>query len=168
MMANDTPTGQPSSESAASRWSQGNWVLITVFTGLTVVGVAISTGAIGGDIVDVSKGGLGDGTVRTPLFVYLYATLGALGYIFTKLMTGLEEFDEWDEIQELVEMGLRIPAAWVLAAGTYLLYSSMLVGDLTVTPQLAAGMAFLVGLYVNVALKGLGSLADRILGRSSQ
>lgn len=167
-MTSDTPTGRETPGHPGPRWSQVNWILIGLFTGLTLVGVVISTGAIGESVVEVPPEWGTDDMVQTPLFIYLYATMGALGYIFTKLMTGLEEFDEWDELQELAEMGMRIPAAWVLAAGSYLLYSSMFVGDFSVTPQLAAGIAFLVGLYVNVALKGLGALADRILGRKAK
>jgi len=69
--------------------------------------------------------------------VYVHATLGALGYVFTKLMVDIGRYDEPGEVRELVEMGMRIPAAWILGAG----------------------------FYVNVAIKSLGSLANRMLGR---
>jgi hypothetical protein len=146
------------------RWSRENWLLIGLFTLLTVAGVAISTGVLSLGVVTPSGGAGSGSSVRVPVYVYLYASLGALGYVFTKLMTQLDSFDEWGEIEHLAEMGLRIPAAWVLAAGIYLLSTSAS-GTAQVGLSLSAGVSFLVGLYVNVALKSLGSLADRILGR---
>lgn len=60
-------------------------------------------------------------------------------------------------------MGLRIPAAWILATGVYLFIGELGQVSGTEGATFAAGVAFLVGVYVNVALKMLGSLADRIL-----
>lgn len=61
-------------------------------------------------------------------------------------------------------MGMRIPAAWVLASGFYLVLVQAGT-DPVDDPHMFATVAFLVGLYVNVAVKSLGSLADRMLGR---
>lgn len=147
-------------------WSWENWLLIFLFVGLSLVGVAISTGAVRPGLVDVS-GTDWNTPVSVPLFVYLYASLGALGYIFTRLITRLEDFVHWGDVEKLVEMALRIPAAWILAAGVYLflpLFDPQTDG--LSEPWLAAGMAFLVGLYVNVAFKALGGLAERLLGRA--
>jgi hypothetical protein len=99
--------------------------------------------------------------------VYLYATLGALGYIFTKVMMASDALGGPGGTGDLVSMGMRIPAAWVLGAGFYLL---LVQGgaDPMENPHLFATVAFLVGLYVNVAIKSLGSLADRMLGRGTR
>ncbi|WP_299263596.1 hypothetical protein [Halorientalis sp.] len=149
---------------AVDGWSAGNWLLIGVLTGLTLVGIGLSAGLVPVDGWLTAPGG----AVVVPPYVYLYASLGALGYVFTKLMTNVEAYDEYSEIEELAEMALRMPAAWVLAAGVYLLFAA---GAAFTNggsgQQYAAGLAFLVGLYVNVAVKSLGSLADRLLGRSS-
>jgi hypothetical protein len=100
-----------------------------------------------------------------PAYVYIYASLGALGYIFTKLMAGIDEFDDTADADRLVKLALRIPVAWVLGAGTYLLAAVLLSASAPNTGRFTAGVAFLVGLYVNVTMKSLGSLADRLLGR---
>jgi hypothetical protein len=146
------------------RWSLDNWVLVGLFGGLTLAGVAISTGIAGADVLEApSEPPAG---VTVPLFVYLYATLGALGYVFTKVMVSTGSLAGAGGTGELVSMGMRIPAAWVLGAGFYLL---LVQGgsDPSTNPHLFATVAFLVGLYVNVAVKSLGSLADRMLGRGS-
>jgi hypothetical protein len=153
-------------EESELTWSWENWLLIVLFVGLSVVGIAISTGAVQPGLVDVSAADW-NSPVSVPLFVYLYASLGALGYIFTRLITRLEDFVHWGDIEKLVEMALRIPAACILAAGVYLflpLFDPQ--ADGLSGPWFAAGMAFLVGLYVNVAFKALGGLAERLLGRA--
>ena len=155
------------SESGGTVWQWGveTWALVGLFGGLTLAGVAISTGIAGTGVL----GAPDDGTVgvNVPFFVYLYATLGALGYIFTKVMMADDALGGPGATTELVSMGMRIPAAWVLGAGFYLL---LVQGgaDPVETPHLFATVAFLVGLYVNVAVKSLGSLADRMLGRGTR
>ena len=161
--AQSPETGAAEGTGAIDGWSSGNWLLIGALTALTLVGIALSAG-----LVPVEGWLTASSPVIVPPYVYLYASLGALGYVFTKLMTNVEAYDEWNEIEELAEMALRIPAAWVLAAGVYLLF----VAGTAFTgggsgQQYAAGLSFLVGLYVNVAMKSLGSLADRLLGRGS-
>jgi hypothetical protein len=157
-----TGTGTAEGAGAVDGWSSGNWLLIGALTALTLVGIVLSAGFV------PVEGWLtaSDGAVIVPPYVYLYASLGALGYVFTRLMVDIEAYDEYDEIEELAEMALRLPAAWVLAAGVYLLFAA---GTAFTNggsgQQYAAGLAFLVGLYVNVAMKSLGSLADRLLGR---
>ncbi|MFW5917992.1 MAG: hypothetical protein ACOCR0_00770 [Haloferacaceae archaeon] len=160
------PGDELEEDTAASevRWSGQNWLLITLFIGLTVLGVAISTGELGSEFVDAPDDGW-NAPVTVPPFVYLYASLGALGYIFTRLITRLEDFVEWGDIEKLVTMALRIPAAWILAAGVYL-FVPVFVPENANNAWFTAGMAFLVGLYVNVAFKALGALAERLLGRT--
>jgi hypothetical protein len=154
--------GATGESGAVDGWSSGNWLLIAALTALTLVVIALSAGLVPVEGWLTSSGG----AVIVPPYVYLYASLGALGYVFTRLMVDIEAYDEYDEIEELAEMALRLPAAWVLAAGVYLLFAA---GTAFTNggsgQQYAAGLAFLVGLYVNVAMKSLGSLADRLLGR---
>ncbi|WP_156588199.1 hypothetical protein [Halorubrum sp. CBA1125] len=150
-------------EPSAVGGARGNWSLILLFTVLSIVGIALSTGLLNLGIVDTKHATAGD--VAVPMYVYLYASLGALGYIFTKLMSHLESYDETSELDRLIQLALRIPVAWVLGAGTYLLSTVMLPATTPNTARFTAGVAFLVGLYVNVTMKSLGSLADRLLGR---
>lgn len=146
----------------AADWSIVNWIVIVLFSGLTLVGIAFAIGLL--PAVVAVPGGRAS-PVSVPLYVYLYAGFGALGYAFTKLVAELDEYTGWGELEQLVEMGLRVPAAWILATGVYLLFARFVGTGAAGNARLAAGVVFLVGLYVNVALKGLGSLADRILGR---
>ena len=92
------------------RWSVGNWAVIGVFFLLTVVGVAMTAGLFGRSLLTEAVGGDGPDVI-VPLAVFLYATLGALGYVFTRLMTSLREYDKWSDFENLAEMGMRIPAA---------------------------------------------------------
>lgn len=151
----------------ASIWAGENWLVIMLFTVLTLVGVVVSTGILELGLV-AGPSEIPENSVRVPLYVYLYASLGALGYIFTTLMTNLEQYDDQTEFDRLAQLALRIPGAWVLGAGTYLLSAALLPPSSPNTARFAAGFAFLVGLYVNVAMKSLGSLADRLLGRGSR
>jgi hypothetical protein len=148
-------------------WSPVNWLVIVLFTILTVVGMALSVGWIEA-VVAVPTGRADAGAVIVPLYVYLYAGLGALGYVFTKLMVELDRYDEWNELEQLMAMAMRIPAGWILATGVYLFIGNFGQVDGSTGARFAAGAAFLVGLYVNVALKALGSLADRVLGRAAR
>ncbi len=172
-MTNDQTSPESESESEEtteedkSNWSSMNWTIILLFTVLTVVGIALSAGWLE-SVVAVPSTDSDSNVVTIPLFVYLYAGFGALGYVFTKLMNQIEEYDEWNELKHLVEMAVRIPAAMILAAGIHLFIGDLGQVNGTTGARFAAGVAFLVGLYVNVALKALGSLADRILGRSSE
>lgn len=102
--------------------------------------------------------------VTVPPFVLFYSGLGALGYIFTKLMVQFDDYAVWGQREELVGMAMRIPAAWILAIGVYLFLGQFGQPGGQSGDTLAAGVSFLVGLYVNVAHKALGSLADRVLG----
>lgn len=167
-MSQDTPGpgNRPSNnhESAGPEWSWLNGAVILLFALLTLLGMALASGWLDAAVAITGPGE--EDTMTIPIYVHLYAGLGALGYIFTKLMVEFEAYAQWRQLNNLVEMGLRIPAAWILATGLYLF-----VGDLGQTSgtggaTFAAGVSFLVGLYVNVSLKALGSLADRILGRT--
>lgn len=157
----DTAVTDPSTGAGARE----NWSLILLFIVVTVVGIVLSTGVLNLGVVDAEQGS--SDTISIPLYIYLYASLGALGYMFTKLRLHIESYDETSELDRLVALALRIPAAWVLGAGTYLLSAAILPATASNSVRFTAGVAFLVGLYVNVAMKSLGSLADRLLGRKS-
>ena len=159
----DSNSGGASIEDGVE-WSLLNWIVIGVFAGLTLVGIVLSTGVLGWAVA-IPTDGSDPNPVTIPVYVYLYAGFGALGYIFTKLMHKLDRYTEWNQWEHVVEMAMRIPAACILAAGVYLLLGNFGSVEGVDGARFAAGVAFLVGLYVNVALKALGSLADRILGR---
>lgn len=148
-----------------ARWSRANWAVIGVLTALTLVGIGLAAGTVEGV---VSTDSSGSNAVTVPLYVYLYSGFGALGYALTKLVVQLDQYTKWGKLTDLVSMALRIPAAWVLATGIYLFLGDLGSVSGTTGAQFTAGVAFLVGLYVNVSLKALGSLADRILGRSQR
>ncbi|MEF8828153.1 MAG: hypothetical protein V5A38_10005 [Halolamina sp.] len=158
---NEDTTVTGTTEEALAR---KNWLLVVLFSALTIVGVVLSTGLLNLGLVEASA----PSGVAVPFYIYLYASLGALGYIFTKLMIDVESYDQTTEIGRLIELGMRIPLAWVLGAGTYLLANPLLGSAAPTSSQFTAGFAFLVGLYVNVAMKSLGDLADRLLGRGER
>jgi H+/Cl- antiporter ClcA len=158
-----TDTGDGTSASNVD-WSLLNWIVIAVFGALTAVGLALSIGLL--EWVVAIPDDTATNPVTIPVYVYLYAALGTLGYIFTRLMHKLDRYAEWSRWENLVEMAMRIPAACILAAGVYLFLGNFGSVEGVSGARFAAGVSFLVGLYVNVALKALGSLADRILGRA--
>ena len=158
----------PSTESDAGfdigRWPLWNLVIIALFFLLTLFGIGLTIGVVPRAYLAGTGSGNGPGVI-IPGAVFLYSGLGALGYVFTKLMTSLEEYDEWGDIENLAEMLMRIPAAWLLAVGVYHLGSFALGSTPLESSQLVTGLPFLAGLYVNVTYKWFGGLADRLLGR---
>ncbi|SNR43466.1 hypothetical protein [Halorubrum vacuolatum] len=140
---------------AGYQWSTENRGFIAVFVALAAATVILSTGYGPLPAIDPS----------IPPAVYLYSTMGALGYAFTKLITKIGDLGTWATVDQLVAMALRVPAAWVLAAGVFLLANVLISGDATTDGRLIAGLSFLVGLYVNVAFESLGALADRLLAK---
>lgn len=92
-----------------------------------------------------------------PAFVYLYAFLGAMAYAFTSIVAKFQR-----KTEEVVKVGLRALAALPLAAGVFLLAGALGIDE----AASVGGVAFLVGLYVNLTLKALGGLAERLYGGS--
>jgi hypothetical protein len=172
-----------SQHGAGATWSTVNAAVIGLFVALSVLGILLSMGLVE-SLVAIPTSESTPSTMTVPPYVYLYAGLGALGYVFTKLMVEFDRYDEWHDAEALASMLMRVPAALVLAAGVYLLLGGLGLpsgvaggnvatgggaatgGDGASGARFVAGVSFLVGLYVNVALKSLGSLADRVLGRS--
>ncbi|KAA9396524.1 hypothetical protein Har1130_17870 [Haloarcula sp. CBA1130] len=162
----DTSTGNQASLSlnllpVSQRPDEPRWYSDTRSLGLFVLGlVLLSLGIIaslGGNILPLVP----SVTVPVPSYVYLYALLGSLGYLFTTLF---KEFDR--NTLSLVQKGIRIPAALLLAAGFYMFSFLFITGESTAT-GLISGLAFLVGLYVNVALVTLDTIASRVLSSFS-
>lgn len=108
-----------------------------------------------GDVLRTVGLGACPPSVTVPGFVYLYALVGATGFVFTKLV---RDFDR--SAGDLVRYNLRLPAALPLAAGVYLL-SDRLVGS---GPEpLLAALAFATGLLVNTAYERIRDLAVSLL-----
>jgi len=138
------------------RW-HNDWRGMALFVvGLAVTGLAV---------IETIKPGLLPFTPeldeKVPVYVYLYAFLGAMGYIFTTMFA---EFDKG--VQSLLQKCVRIPAALLLAAGFYMFTFLFIAGGSSDGPtRLLAGLAFLVGLYVNVALISLDKIASRVFSK---
>lgn len=131
--------------------------VVALYGVLTVAAVAVSTGWL----VEASFFPDADTTVPTgqvPPYVYLYAFLGAMAYAFTSVVAKFER-----GTVGVLKVGLRALAALPLAAGVFLLSNAL--GIDATSGRFVAGLAFLVGLYVNLTLRALGGLADRLYGR---
>jgi hypothetical protein len=100
--------------------------------------------------------------VSVPWEVYAFGVLGAFGYVFTAL---LRDFDR--TANKVFQYQFRVPAALPLAAGVFLLSGQILGGGSTDALEnnqtLLASLAFVSGLYVNLAYERLSALADRLL-----
>lgn len=94
--------------------------------------------------------------VTVPWYVYSFAVLGALGYVFTKLVKNPDR-----SFGALLHANIRLPASLPLAAGFYLLAGQFLGSE--PPADLMAGIAFLTGLFVNIAYRRIGALAKRLL-----
>jgi hypothetical protein len=139
-------------------WTQkGGIALLALYLAFTVIGIGISVGfkmpltAIRMALPE---------EVSVPSYVYLYGFLGALAYIFTSLLTEFEK-----SLRDFAIIGLRIPAALLLVAAVYLLIT-FFVGE--PTKPIIAGLSFLIGLYVKLALQGLGGIASRLMGKKEE
>lgn len=133
--------------------------VVAVYGLLTLAAALASTGAVlDGAVFAAPAGQAAPG--RVPAYVYLYAFLGGMAYAFTSLLAGFERGSVG-----VLRVGIRAIAALPLAAGVFLLVEALGVG--TSGGRLLTDVAFLVWLYVNVALRALGGLADRLFGRSS-
>ena len=132
---------------------RGRWMVV-LYLVFTLVGVGFSVGWGAGLSLSIPD------SVTVPTYVYLYGFLGALAYAFTSLLT---EFDK--SARDLLQVGLRIPAALLLATGIYLL-AAFFVSD--PSTRVVAGLSFIVGLYVKLSLEALGSLARRLYGIGTQ
>lgn len=102
----------------------------------------------------MGNGASGAGFEATPTSAFVFALLGALGYVFTVLLTDLHR-----DAAKVVQANFRVIAAIPLAAGVFLL-SDYILGDAGVG---TLGFVFLTGLYVNLVYERLGGIADHFL-----
>lgn len=146
--------------SAPTPWyrTRRGTLVVTIYALGTVLALLVSTGWGVGTPFFTSTGS-GNPTTLVPSFVYLYSFLGAMAYAFTSVVAKFER-----GVTGVVRVGLRALAALPLAAGVFLLAGALTIE--TGGPRTIAGIAFLVGLYVNLTLKALGGLADRLYGRT--
>lgn len=130
---------------------------VSFLEGVTLtVGVSITDGS--GAIFDlgmtVAERSSTSGVEATPSSVLVVTLLGAIGYVFTALYRDLDR-----SAGKVFELNFRLPGALPIAVGVLLLSNSILedggVGVL--------GLAFLAGLYVNLAYERFGALADDLL-----
>lgn len=131
-------------------------LLLVSFDLLLLVVVVLGTTGTLATILDAFGISGGDFPVTVEWYIYAFAVLGALGYVFTKLVK-----DPNRSFGSLVHANIRLPAALPLAAGFYLLAGQFL--GSAPPENLLAGVAFLTGLFVNIAYKRIGALATRLL-----
>lgn len=144
----------------AVEWLPNMWYRTTlgraifVFDVLLMSVLVVSTTVFFAELLEDPLPSL-DGGV--PGYIYVFALLGALGYVFTTLT---DDFHR--STGKLIQYNLRLPAALPLAVGIYL-FSEIILADAAASPAILGGLAFLSGLYVNLAYSQLGALAVRLL-----
>jgi hypothetical protein len=157
--ANESPDVEESASTAPRPWySTGRGIVVVVLFGvLAVIGGLIATGMVLPGVVfwDQAFYERPENQLAIPPHIYLYAYLGAVTYAFTTLVVNPDT-----ETKALVQIGARIPAALLLVTGVYLLGSWLEV--IPKEPREIAGIAFLVGLFVKHALKGLTAISARL------
>jgi hypothetical protein len=159
MTETETPgvtTGQSESETTNEPWYTrrrgiviiGFYAVLTAFAGLIAMGYT--------DPVLVEESSYyQENPIAIPPYIYVYAFMGAMAYVFTTLLVNVDA-----DTKTIARIGLRVPAALLLVTGVYLLGSMLeLVPG---TPAEKAGLAFLVGLFVKHALKGLSTISMRM------
>ncbi|MFT4891738.1 MAG: hypothetical protein ACI9YT_002673 [Halobacteriales archaeon] len=153
----DEPEPLLPSDAADWHYDRGLLAVLAVYAVLTLLGVAVATGALVPDTwFEVASKAP---ATQVPPFVFLYAFLGASTFAFSNLLR--KENREW---RDLVRLGMRVLSALPLAAGVYLLGSFLGGGADVAGGRAAAGLAFLTGLYVNLALEALYGLGMRLYG----
>ena len=142
------PGRQARGTESATRIAVREWFPVL----LVLVAVDVSTdGTVLGTLTVVP-----DPSQTVPAAVYVYAFLGAGAYAMTSLA-----FNPKESIVETYRLTYRMVGALPLGAGVYVLATQLGVSDVTAP---VAGVAFLSGLYVRLALRRLGDLAERLYG----
>lgn len=100
-------------------------------------------------------------TNPVPAYVYMYAFLGAGAYAVTSLA-----FNPKQSIVDTYRLTYRLIGALPLAAGMYVLADLIVASESLPKPPIA-GLAFLSGLYVRLALKRLSHVAERLYGAAN-
>jgi len=142
------PGGQDRGTESAARVAVREFVPVV----LVLVAVDVSTdGRVLGTLTVVP-----DLSEPVPAAVYVYAFLGAGAYAMTSLA-----FNPKESIVETYRLTYRMVGALPLGAGVYVLATQLGVSEVTAP---VAGVAFLSGLYVRLALRRLGDLAEKLYG----
>lgn len=131
-------------------------LLVMFDVGLALVLVAVAAAITMGEWEVTVLGRTLNHAGTVPSSIHVYTSLGALGYVFTRL---IKDFDSTPV--DIVHYNLRVPAAVVLGVGIYLF--AVGVGGLDPEGVLLHGLLFLSGLFVNLTYKRLGKLADKYL-----
>ena len=101
-----------------------------------------------------------DNPFVTPIHLYLFALLGALSYIFSSLTKRPDAAP-----LGVFHLGLRIPAALLVTTGIFLFVGTFgieLQDGGAGAERTLAGMAFLIGLFVDHALRSLRAISSRL------
>lgn len=132
------------------------WIIVAVYAVATLAAVAIATGRFV-DPAFFSANQQMPGAM-VPGYVLLYGFLGAMTYAFTSLVKRIDR-----GLGHIVRVGMRVLAVFPLVVGVTVVVTAF---DLTPanTSNVFAGLAFLVGLYVNMTLQVLGEVATRVYG----
>lgn len=161
----DGETSDDDEEKESVEWLPKKWYATTLGRGIFAVDViltvllVVSTTLFFAEVLEEPVPSV-DGGV--PAYVYVFALLGALGYVFTTLA---EDFHR--STGKLIQYNIRLPAALPLGVGIFL-FAEMILADAAESQALVAGLAFLTGLYVNLAYQQLGALAERLLPGGSE
>ncbi len=147
--------GDGSSSGLAKPWYETGIGLAVVGANvlLTIVLVLLTTDLFVFGSTEVAGAEVG----VVPWYIYVFSVLGALGYVFTALTD-----DFHCPTAKVLQFNFRVPAALPLGAGVFLL-SDVVLADASGVESVVAGLAFLAGLYVNLAYRRLGALAERLL-----
>lgn len=163
-------------------------IVLFVLFGLTLVVMGLASGLLAPEITQ--------GVVVVPLYVFLYGIMGGLVYVFVNVSKGritdenggnggrnghdtpdknmfpdrLAEPDsgDWFERINMSQIALYLPAAALLSGGAYLVSLAFYNADSTGQVGAVAGIAFLVGLFIDTALQEFKGLTGRILGEPSE
>ena len=106
--------------------------------------------------------------VTVPLYVYLFSLLGAVAFMLTFLydLSSDESPASRRTRRRVYKLFHRLPAALALGAGVYLLIDSgllVLIEDAEPFEETIAGVAFLTGLYIHLALRTLERVGYQLI-----
>lgn len=139
----------------------GGVVLVTLVGVVGVAGLLLVTDLVGptsGTRTLVERNA--SAPLVMPLRLYLFTLIGAVAYVFATL-SAVPDAD----VGLLVRLGLRVPAALLVVTGIYLVAASIPTVPSPADPGLQrefAGTAFLVGLFVDHALRSLRGVSSRL------
>jgi len=135
--------------------------LVASYAGLALLGGFVTAGFAFPSLVSGGAVSVGSETpLAVPPQLFLYAGLGGFAYVFVTLSSNPEA-----DVTTVGHLGLRVPAALLVAIGVFLFASALGVAPTDAGPGAArtlAGSAFLTGLFVEHGLKALRSVSARL------